>query len=464
MAESPLILIALLLLAAGAAYAAYEWRRIAAAHAIAERELAGARVKLEQIDALRGERDAAVVARNAAEGVAAHLRAELAGERGGAEARAVAVAEREQALLAMKGEVERSFVALAQQALAANEQRFLTLANQTFETHKTAAAGGVKEAVAPVAEQFQRLSESIAALDKARTEDKSALFEQMRQVGEAAAQTQREAGRLANALRAAPKARGRWGEQGLRNILELSGLTHQIDFQEQQSHDTETGKARPDVIIKVPGGRCVVVDSKVALSAYLDASEATDDLTRAALMKKHAQEMRAHMKGLASKEYAKHVPDTADFVVMFVPGENFLAAALEHDPDLFREGWDNKVILVGPASLLALAKSISYGWKQEEVAQNAAEIATIGAQLHDRLGTMAERIAKLGDTIGKAVTHYNDLVGTVESRVFPAARRFKELRAGDADIVRVEQQDLSPRQLTLAIEEELGKPRKRIAP
>lgn len=461
MAESPALIILFLLLAGGLGYAVWEWRRADAARSTAERALAGATAKLEQVDAFRAERDSAIASREAATGEVARLRAELAAERGGADARAAAVAEREQALIAMKQEVEHSFVALAQKALSENEQRFLTLANQTFETHRTAAAGNVKEVVAPVQEQFQRLTDTIAALDKARTEDKSTLIEQMRQVSEAAAQTQREAGRLANALRAAPKARGRWGEETLRNVLELAGLSAHIDFTEQATHEGENGKLRPDVQINLPGGRCIVVDSKVALSGYLDAMDAPDDAARDAFLKKHAQEMRAHMKALSSKEYAKFVPDTADFVVMFVPGDNFLSAAFEHDPDLLRDSFGEKVIMVGPSSLLALAKSISYGWRQEAMARNAADIAIIGAQLHERLGTLATRIENLGNSLQKSVASYNELVGTAESRVFPAARRFKELGAGDADVPRVEQIDSTPRQLTLAIEEELGKARKR---
>lgn len=462
MTESLPLLILAVLFAAGAAYAAFEWRRAADAGARAEQALAAAKAKLEQVESFRAERDSAVTARDAALADLAQVRAELAAERSGGDARAAAAAEREQALIAMKAEVEKSFLALAQQALSQNEQRFITLANQTFETHKTAAAGSVKEVVGPVAEQFAQLKDTIAALDKARTEDKSALTEQMRQVAETLTQAQSATGRLVNALRAAPKARGRWGEETLRNVLELSGLAPHIDFTEQSSHDGEGGKLRPDVIVRLPGGRCIVVDSKVALSGYLDAVEATDEVARDAFLKKHAQEMRQHMRSLASKEYSKHVPETADFVVMFVPGDNFLSAAFEHDPDLLRDSFGEKVIIVGPSSLLALAKSISYGWRQEEVAKNAEQIAAIGAQLHDRLATMAGRMEALGNSLEKSVKSYNELVATAESRVFPAARRFRELGAGDADAVpKVEQIDSTPRQLTLAIEDDSGKPKKR---
>jgi DNA recombination protein RmuC len=446
-AASPLFLFVLLVLLAGALYAAWEWRSAAAARADAEQNLAAAKAKLEQVDAYRAERDTALASLDAARAEAARLAADLAAERSAAETRNAAAAEREQALMAMKADVEKSFLALAQQALSQNEQRFLNLANETFEKHKTAATGGMKEMVAPVQEQFARLTEIVGALDKARTEDKSALFEQMRQVTDTLQQTQRETGKLANALRAAPKARGRWGEETLRNVLELSGLAHHIDFKTEASHNTEDGKLRPDVIINLPGGRCIVVDSKVALSGYMDAAEATDDQTREILLKKHASEIRQHMKILASKDYAKHVPATADFVVMFVPGENFIAAAFENDPQLFQDAVGERVIIVGPSSLLALAKSISYGWRQEEVAKNAEAIAEIGGQLYARLATMSGRLESLGNSLEKSVRSYNELVSTVESRVFPSARRFRDLGAGDAgaEIALVEPKDVSVR-------------------
>lgn len=447
MTESPLVLVFLFIALVAAAYFFWEARTAGEARAKAEQDLAGAKAKLEQVDEFRGERDAAVSARDAAVAEAAKVRADLAAERSGAEARNAAAIEREQALMAMKADVEKSFLALAQQALSANEQRFLNLANETFEKHKTAATGGMKEMVAPVQEQFARLTEIVGALDKARTEDKSALFEQMRQVTDTLQQTQKETGKLANALRAAPKARGRWGEETLRNVLELSGLSHHIDFTQQSSHDSEGGKLRPDVLINLPGGRCIVVDSKVALSGYMDSVEATDDQTREILLKKHAAEIRTHMKQLASKEYAKHVPSTADFVVMFVPGENFIAAAFEHDPALFQDAVAERVIIVGPSSLLALAKSISYGWRQEEVAKNAEQIAEIGGQLYARLSTMSQRLDALGNSLEKSVKSYNELVSTVESRVFPSARRFRDLGAGEADeeIRLIEPKDVSVR-------------------
>jgi DNA recombination protein RmuC len=202
-------------------------------------------------------------------------------------------------------------------------------------------------------------------------------------------------------------------------------------------------------VINLPGGRCIVVDSKVALSGYLDAVEATDDATRELHLKKHLAELKGHIKNLASKEYQKHVPDTAEFVVLFVPGENFLAAAAERDPNLFDEAFAQKVILTTPTTMVALAKSIAYGWRQEDSAKNTQKIAELGREMHSRMAIMVDKMAKVGDAIEKSVKSYNELVGSVESRVLPQARKFKELGAGDAgiDIAAPQQIESAPRAL-----------------
>ncbi|MEQ1619051.1 MAG: DNA recombination protein RmuC, partial [Terricaulis sp.] len=330
---------------------------------------------------------------------------------------------------------EARFLAIAQQALEASQRSFMSLANETFEKHKAAAAGGVKEALTPAQEALAKLASSVEALDKARLSDKSAIGEQVRQIVDAVGATNKTTNELRNALRASPKARGRWGEQSLRNVLELSGLAANVDFIEQSStSDGEGARLRPDVVINLPGGRCIVVDSKVALSGYLDAMEATDDLARETLLKKHAAELKGHVRNLASKDYWKHVPDTADFVVLFVPGENFLAAAAERDPNLFEDALASKVIITTPSTMVALAKSVAYGWRQEQSAKNAQEIADLGRELYRRMAVMIDHIGKVGESIDKSAKNYNALINSVESRVLPQARRFKELGAGDAGI------------------------------
>jgi len=345
---------------------------------------------------------------------------------------------------------EARFADIAAKALQATQQSFMALANETFEKHKQAAQGGVKEVLAPAQEALTKLASSVDALDKARLQDKSAMGEQVRQIIDAVGTTNKTTGQLLNTLRASPKLRGRWGEQTLRNVLELSGLAPNVDFTEQlTTTDGEGARLRPDVVIHLPGGRSIVVDSKVALSGYLDAMEASDEAAREACLKKHAAELRAHVRNLASKDYWKHVPDTADFVVLFVPGENFLAAAAERDQSLFDDAFAAKVIITTPSTMVALAKSVAYGWRQEQSAKNAQEIAELGRELYRRMAVMADRIGKVGDAIEKSTKSYNELVGSVESRVLPQARKFKELGAGDAgiDIAPPPQIEIAPRQL-----------------
>jgi DNA recombination protein RmuC len=430
---APAAFVLFLVVLAGALYAAWQWRRADSLADAAQRDLAGAKARLEAMDVVKQERDAALAAREAAQDAAATLRAEVSALASAASERAKAVDDKEHALTALRAEVEAQFQALAAQALAASQQQFLALADESFKKHQASASGGVKEVLAPVQEAFAKLSVSVEAIEKARLTDKSTLAEQMRTIGETLKETQGVTGKLVNALRASPKARGRWGEQTLRNVLELSGLAANVDFFEQASVEGEVGKLRPDVVIHLPGGRSVVVDSKVALSAYLDAIEAVEEGAREALLKKHAQELRTHMKQLSGKEYWKHVGDTVDFVVLFVPGESFLSAALERDPALLEDGFTAKVIIATPTTMVALAKSVAYGWRQDAAAKNAQEIAELGRELYRRVALMGDRLTGLGNQIEKSVKAYNELIGSVESRVLPSARKFKDLGAGDAD-------------------------------
>jgi len=416
---------------------------------------------MESLDAAQAERAAALADRDAARAEAARMAVALSAAESAATVRAQAVEEREKAMLEMRAELETSFRALASQALASNEQRFLTLANETFEKHKETASGGVKEVLAPVQEAFGKLAESVGAMDKARTEDKAALTEQMRQIGEALKETQGVAGKLVTALRAEPQKRGAWGEQTLRNVLEMAGLAPHIDFMEQAHHATEGGALRPDVIVRLPGERCIVIDAKVALTAYLDAEDASDPQQREVHMTRHAAQMRDHVKKLAAKDYWKHVPNSADFVVLFVPGEHFAAAAAQRDPGLYDYALQNNVIITTPTTLIALAKAVAYGWRQEEAARNAQEIAEVGRSLYGRLSTMADKLTAVGSALETSMKRYNELVGSVEARVMPAARRFKDLGAGEAgvDIAELEPLDIAPRLPAPPAELELTPPR-----
>ncbi len=449
-AGAPILIYFLLVLVLG--IAAYFWREAARLRDInteLTRDGAQARARLEASAVMERERDEARLAALAAQNEAAASRETLAALRAGEAARTEAAAERERALLAMKAEFEKNFASLASDALSRNEQRFLALANETFEKHQAAAQGQVKEVVKPVEETFTRLAESVAALDKARSEDKAALNEQMRAVAESIKESQGTTGKLINALRASPKTRGRWGEETLRNVLELAGLSAHADFTEQTTVEGESGRLRPDVTIRLPGGRHIVIDSKVALSAYLDAMEATDDASREGHLMRHAQQLRTHMRQLAAKEYWKHVPETADFVALFVPGENFFAAAAERDVTLFEDAIAQKVIIVTPATLVALAKAVSFGWRQEEAAKNAKAVADLGRELYQRLARMGDAVGALGKALEGGVKKYNELVGSLETRVLPQARRLRDMGAGDptVEIIVAEPVETAPRRL-----------------
>jgi DNA recombination protein RmuC len=442
-----IMLSALLAVAVGAA----GWFAFRSARA--EREAASAKARNEGLDLIREQHAAAIAERDSMREKAARFEAELAAERGAAQARAAAAEEQAKAL-------KEHFAALASQVLDASQQRFLALANETFEKHKTAAQGGVKEVLAPAQEALAKLAGQVESLEKSRTQDKAALGEQMRHMLEAVSATNTTTTKLVNALRASPKARGRWGEQTLRNVLELAGLAPRVDFSEQASLDSETGKLRPDVIIHLPGGRCIVVDSKVALSGYLDAIDATDETQREAHLKKHAAELRAHVKNLASKDYWKLLPETADYVVLFVPGDNFLSAAADRDQSLFDDALAANIIITTPSTMVALAKTIAYGWRQEDAAKNAQEIASLGRLLYERLAVFGDHMGKLGKAIGDSVGRYNDLVASAETRVMVSARRFKDLGAADAgrDIAQLEPLETTPRALASPAELELSPP------
>lgn len=449
-AEAPILLYLLFVLVLG--IAAYFWResaRLRDLNTELTRDGAQARARLESAAQAAQERDEARLAAQAAIAEAASAREALAALRAGESARTQAAAERERALLAMKAEFEKNFAALASDALSRNEQRFLALANETFEKHQAAAQGQVKDVVKPVEETFTRLAESVAALDKARSEDKAALNEQMRAVAESVREAKGETGKLITALRASPKTRGRWGEETLRNVLEMAGLSAHSDFTEQASVEGDGGRLRPDVTIRLPGGHHIVVDSKVALSAYLDAMEASDEASREGHLIRHAQQLRTHMRQLAGKEYWKHVPETADFVALFVPGENFFAAAAERDSALFEDAITNKIIIVTPATMVALAKVVAFGWRQEEAAKNAKAVAELGRELYQRLARMGEAIGGLGKAMESGVKKYNELVGSLEARVLPQARRLRDMGAGDPalEIVALEPIETAPRRL-----------------
>jgi DNA recombination protein RmuC len=346
---------------------------------------------------------------------------------------------------------------IAVDALRANQGSFVELANEILDKHKLSAGAdlearqkAVEALVAPLTETLQSYQQQIDALEKERVHAYGALSSEIKGVAAAQNAVRSEAAKLVNALRAAPKTRGRWGEQTLRNVLELSGLSAYCDFATEATFARDAGgNARPDVIIRLPGGRSIVVDAKTSLSAYLDAVDAIEDSERDRHIALHATQLRAHVKGLAGKAYHDLVP-TPDFVVMFVPGDNFYAAAAERDPSLFEDAAAQGVVIVTPATLIALAKAVAFGWRQEKVAENAQRVHELGRDLYRRLSRMTEHIVRCGDALGRSVQHYNQFVGSLEHSVMPQARRFTELEvegtAGSLPLLRhIETQARVPR-------------------
>ncbi|HXQ46931.1 MAG TPA: DNA recombination protein RmuC [Caulobacteraceae bacterium] len=285
------------------------------------------------------------------------------------------------------------------------------------------------ETFRPVGETLAKFQEQVAAVEKARAEESGSLKAQIAALMQASAAAQTETRKLSTALRRGAGVQGRWGEQTLRNVLEAAGLAKRFDFVEQAHLPGEEGRRRPDVVVHMPGEGVFVIDAKCSLNAFLEAQDALDDAARDAALARHAQSVRAHMAGLASKAYWDQFPRNAspDFVAMFVPGDGFLAAALDHLPDLMTEAMERRVVLVTPTTLFALCKAIAYGWRIKEQAANADQIAILGRELYKRLSVMGDHVLGVGKALDAAIKRYNAFVGSLESQVLTQARRFEDL-------------------------------------
>jgi DNA recombination protein RmuC len=319
----------------------------------------------------------------------------------------------------------------AQAALSANAvaEELVKRATETFNNQDKLVRARLEAQLKPVAETLEKVQAHVTAAEKARAEEAGGLKVQIQRLMEAATQTQDEARKLSASLRRGAGVQGRWGEQMLRNVLEMAGMRVGVDFEEQTSVTTDSGALRPDVVVRLPGNAVFVIDAKCSLNAFLDAQDQADDSAREAAYQRHAQSVRAHMTSLAAKAYWEQFENAPDFVVMFVPGDPFLAAAAERLPDLLAQAMDKRVIMVTPSSLFALCKAVVYGWRVEEQALNAKEIAALGKDLYKRLATMGDHVAALGRSLGGAVNKYNDFVGSLESQVLTQARRFEDLKA-----------------------------------
>jgi DNA recombination protein RmuC len=354
------------------------------------------------------------------------------------------IAEQRKMLEDAQEKLVTTFQALSGESLKSNNKAFLELAKESLEVVLSDAKGafGKKEEainnlVKPLEDALKRYENHVSELEKSRTHAYANLETQIRSLIDTQQELQKETGNLVTALRR-PEVRGRWGEITLKRVVELAGMSGHCDYCEQVSVNTDDGRIRPDMIIHLPANRDVVVDSKVSLDAYLDSVSAGTEDRRAELLQKHAQQVRRHMKLLSEKNYWDQFPQAPEFVVMFIPGESFLSAALDNDLALIEDGMKSRVIIATPTTLIALLRAIAYGWRQEQVTKHAEEIASIGKELYDRFQPFIEHINRTSSSLSQAVVNFNKMVMSLDRRVMVSVRKFKELGAsGDKDLPEV---------------------------
>ncbi|WP_455370396.1 DNA recombination protein RmuC [Petrachloros mirabilis] len=342
--------------------------------------------------------------------------------------------EEQKALLSQaRHELAEAFQALSGEALKQNNEAFLNLARTSFQTLHAEAKGdlaqrqqAIDELVKPLTESLKRYDEQLRHLEQSRQAAYGGLDQHLKSLAETQQRLREETGNLVSALRA-PAVRGRWGEITLKRVAELAGMVAHCDFIEQGSVPVEDSRLRPDMIVQLPGGRQIIVDAKTVLAGYLDAHEASTEERRIEGLRRHAAQVRSRMDELSLKAYWSQFEQAPEFVVLFLPGEQFLGAALEQDPRLIEDGFAQGVVLATPTTLMALLRAVAYGWRQERLTAHAEEAGRLGKDLYERMAVLAEHVNDVGQALAKSVQAYNKAVGSLETRILPAARRFKEL-------------------------------------
>ena len=355
---------------------------------------------------------------------------------------------------ALQDRFSETFKALSSDALKSNNQSFLELAAQSLQKFQEGARSDLEKRqvaidtlIKPIQENLQRVDTSISALEKSRISAFASLDQHLKSLMDTQHSLIDQTSNLVKALRT-PNVRGRWGEIQLQRVVEMSGMIEHCDFYQQETYGSDDKRQRPDMIIRLPGGKSVVVDSKAPLQGYLDALEAKEDATKSTSLAAHARHIRTHISQLGQKKYWEQLEETPEFVVLFLPGENFFSAALEQDPQLIEYGVEQKVIVATPTTLIALLRAISYGWRQEQLEKNAREISTLGKELYERLMTFVGHFADIKKGLERSVEGYNKAAASLESRVLISARRFKELGTGsEQDIPELQAVENLPRAL-----------------
>lgn len=358
-------------------------------------------------------------------------------------------AEQLRSLENVRGQIEKDLKLVNQELLERNSETFLKRAQDSLAQREAVAREQMSALVKPIHEGLKGYQEHLHKIESTRRRDEGALYEHLQTLARSQQDLGQQTSKLVNALKSAPKTRGRWGEQQLKNVMEIAGLSEHVDFVLEKSFSSNDITLRPDAVIQLPQGRQLVVDAKTPMAAYLEALEILDDEEREIKLRDHARQARVHMQSLASKSYWSHIKGAADYVVMFMPGENLFTAAVERDPALLVDGIDRRVLITTPTTFVALAHVVAASWRQERLTDNAIQMGKLGQDLYERMSILGERVAKLTQHMDRAVKSHNELVATLESRVMPQARKFVDMGTvtNSRDIATLEMVETTARKL-----------------